>query len=67
MLFFQIYFVTLIFNKVPLGNLYFNDPREQMSSGSGVIVSNDGYIVTNFHVVSDSKQIFVTLNNKDKY
>ena len=49
------------------GNLYFNDPREQMSSGSGVIVSNDGYIVTNFHVVSDSKQIFVTLNNKDKY
>jgi Do/DeqQ family serine protease len=33
------------------------------SSGSGVIISNDGYIVTNLHVVKDADQIEVVLNN----
>lgn len=37
------------------------------SSGSGVIISGDGYIVTNNHVVEDSKKIEVTLSNNRKY
>ena len=37
------------------------------SSGSGVIISPDGYVVTNNHVIEDSDKIEVTLNNKSKY
>jgi len=36
----------------------------QMASGSGAIISEDGYIVTNNHVVSGADEITVTLNNK---
>jgi serine protease Do len=41
----------------------------EMGSGSGVIISNDGYIVTNNHVVKDAGDngIKVTLTNKKEY
>ena len=46
-------------------------PREYISPysamGSGVIVSPDGYIVTNNHVVQDATEISVTLNDKREY
>ncbi len=41
--------------------------REQIGSGSGVIIRNDGYIVTNNHVVGDASRIEVTLNNNQTY
>lgn len=37
------------------------------ASGSGVIISEDGYIVTNNHVVEDANRITVTLNDKREY
>ncbi|MDX2362844.1 MAG: trypsin-like peptidase domain-containing protein [Crocinitomicaceae bacterium] len=37
------------------------------ASGSGVIVTTDGYIVTNNHVIEDATQIEVTLNDNRKY
>lgn len=45
-------------------------PRElpqQQSTGSGVIISDDGYIVTNNHVVENGEEVNVTLDNKESY
>jgi serine protease Do len=39
----------------------------QRASGSGVIISEDGYIVTNNHVIDEANEIKVTLNNKKSY
>ena len=39
----------------------------QVGTGSGVIISPDGYIVTNNHVISDAKQLQITLNNNSIY
>ena len=41
--------------------------QEQVGTGSGVIISEDGYIVTNNHVIKDAKEIEITLNNKKTY
>ena len=54
---------------------FFGDsgPRGQRESapivatGSGVIISSDGYIVTNNHVVAESNKVEVTLNDKRTY
>ena len=48
------------------GNPY-SIPRERASSGSGVIITPDGYIVTNNHVVSGASQIEVTLNDNKTF
>jgi Do/DeqQ family serine protease len=40
---------------------------EQVGTGSGVIISPDGYIVTNNHVIDGATELEITLNNKSKY
>ena len=47
-----------------------NQPREPQyreGSGSGVIISTDGYIVTNNHVIDNASTVEVTLNDKRKF
>ena len=41
--------------------------QEQVGTGSGVIISEDGYIVTNNHVIKDASEIEITLNNKKTF
>ncbi|SHI95195.1 S1C family serine protease [Pseudozobellia thermophila] len=41
--------------------------RPQVGTGSGVIISQDGYIVTNNHVIENASQLQVMLNNNKVY
>ncbi|MFK8281744.1 trypsin-like peptidase domain-containing protein [Capnocytophaga cynodegmi] len=41
--------------------------QTQIGTGSGVIITPDGYIVTNNHVIADATSLEVTLNNNKTY
>jgi Do/DeqQ family serine protease len=49
------------------GDIPYHRPYQQMATGSGVILTEDGYIVTNNHVIKGAQKIEVTLNNKESY
>ena len=42
-------------------------PREQVGFGSGVIISKDGYIITNNHVVENATEVSVSLNDNREF
>lgn len=44
-----------------------NQQQQQVGTGSGVIISEDGYVVTNNHVINGAKKIEITLNNNKTY
>ena len=43
------------------------DLPERIGTGSGVIVSPDGYIITNYHVIENNSSIEITTNNNKTY
>lgn len=56
----------------PFGELFFGQgysgkKQERVGTGSGVLISPDGYIVTNNHVIENANDIEISLNNQKKY
>ncbi len=58
-------------SKVPYLDFFYgyrgDREQTQIGTGSGVIISEDGYIVTNNHVIQDATELEVTLNNNKSY
>ena len=49
------------------GTNFFGQAVQTASAGSGFILTKDGYIVTNYHVVKDGETVKVTLYSGDEY
>ena len=61
--------VTISSGQMTLQDLFLgkSPQRAQMGTGSGVIINADGYIITNNHVINNSDELSVTLNNNKTY
>ena len=46
---------------------YGDDSKKKVGTGSGVIISPDGYIITNYHVIENSTEVIVTTNDNKEY
>ena len=49
------------------GTNFFGQPVQTASAGSGFVLTKDGFIVTNYHVVKNAETVKVTLYNGDEY
>ncbi len=61
---------ALVSAPMTLQDLFFGrqqSKRAQVGTGSGVIISPDGYIITNNHVIAGSESISITLNDNKIY
>ncbi|MBE6589157.1 MAG: trypsin-like serine protease [Ruminococcaceae bacterium] len=58
--------VVVIDATVVTGN-FFGQSTEKVNSGSGVVISKDGYVLTCNHVVEEAKSLTVTLNDGASY
>jgi Do/DeqQ family serine protease len=59
--------VVFVESLVPANGSTYHVKRFSKNTGSGVIISNDGYIVTNNHVIQNAEKIQITLNNNKEY
>lgn len=49
------------------GGSQYMEPQPSVGYGSGVIISKDGYVITNNHVIDKATEIEVTMNDNQKY
>ena len=59
--------VVSIRTSATAGYNFFGQPVKTASSGSGFVLSKDGYILTNYHVVKGAETVTVTMYNGDEY
>ncbi|TXD83026.1 PDZ domain-containing protein [Subsaximicrobium wynnwilliamsii] len=61
---------SIVSNPATFQDLFYgrqSQPRTQVGTGSGVIISPDGHIITNNHVIAGSDKISITLNDNRVY
>lgn len=56
-------------NRISLEDLMFGRKQDkiQIGTGSGVIISADGYIITNAHVIDEAEKILITTNDNKEF
>jgi len=55
--------VVTVAGSIPGQMTFFGQSSDQTVSGSGVFISEEGYILTNYHVVEDTSQLWVILSD----
>ncbi|WP_179320249.1 trypsin-like peptidase domain-containing protein [Winogradskyella helgolandensis] len=60
---------SIVSSPTSMQDLFFGrqSQRAQVGTGSGVVISPSGYIVTNNHVIKNANEISITLNNNKSY
>jgi 2-alkenal reductase len=58
--------VVKVVSKIPGQSSFFGFTSDQTISGSGFIITSNGYIVTNYHVIEDAENFYVILSDGEE-